>query len=110
MSQFTFVHIVNVEKRQQHCKRFTSMSDAIDYVKSYPRCKGCFIYAVRYDEVIAIKSDLAPMKIFHRDSHYVFDEKLFDYDDNHSILFQWSTSFSIPRYGVTGRLFDSNVY
>lgn len=110
MSQFTFVHIVNVEKRQSFSKSFTRMSDAIDYVKSFPRCKGCFIYAVRYNEVIAIKSDLAPLKVFYRDSDYVFEPHLFKYEDNHSILYEWSSSFSVPRYGSTGRMFDSNVY
>lgn len=110
MSQFTYVHIINVGKRQQFSKTFTRISDAIDYVKSYPRCKGCFIYAVRYNEVIAIKSDLAPMKIFHRDSYYVFEPYLFEYEDNFSILYEWSTSSSVPRYGLAGRLNDSNVY
>lgn len=78
MCTYTSVVIVNMEKRQMRHLNFRKICDAMRFVKSYPRCKGCFIYAYRHDEVIAVKSDLAPMKVFLRSLEYSYDDSLFD--------------------------------
>lgn len=105
MCRFTYVHIVNVEKRSHHIRAFGRIADAISFVKSFPRCKGCFIYALRYDEVIAIKSDLAPLQIYSRDENYLYDESFFQYEDNYSVLFRWCSSSSCPRFGGYNRCY-----
>lgn len=57
MPSFTYVHIVDFQNKVSKHTFFRKMSDAISYVKSFP-CKGHIVYAVRYDELLAMKSDV----------------------------------------------------
>ena len=74
------VTIVNIEKRQVSSRYFRTISEAMSFLKSYPRYKGCFMYCSRYDEVISAKSDLAPLKLFTRSLDFEYDPSLlYDY-------------------------------
>lgn len=57
MPVFTYVHIVNFTDKTSKHFAFKRLSDALDFIKSYPS-KGHFCYAVRYNEVLAVKSDV----------------------------------------------------
>lgn len=100
MPAFTTVTIVNFAKRKTTYKYFTKMCEAIQFVKSYTRGKDCFIYASRCGEIIAVKNDLLPMKVYERSSDYEesFD---FEYTDNHKVFFNFVASPTIQRYGYT---------
>ena len=56
MPRFTYVTILNINTMERVIKAFVKMSEAISFVKSF-RCKGHVVYAERYDEILAFKSD-----------------------------------------------------
>lgn len=64
MPAFTYVHIVNLATKTAKHIHFKKLSEAIKYVKSYP-CKGHFVYAMRYSEVLCMKSDVNMNFGFH---------------------------------------------
>ena len=94
----TTVVIINFPKRKVTYKYFTKICEAIAFMKTYTRGKDCFIYAHRNGEVLAIKSDLCPMKVYDRSSDY---EESFEFEDldNHRIAFNFTITPTIPRYG-----------
>lgn len=99
MPSRTVVTIVNFEKRKVTYKCFTKICEAVAFMKTYTRGKGCFIYAERNNEVLAVKSDLAPMKVYERSETYDYETESFEYADNHSVLFTFVSSPSVPRFG-----------
>lgn len=98
MPSRTVVTIVNFEKRKVIYKPFTKMCEAVAFMKTYTRGKGCFIYAERDNEVLAVKSDLAPMKVYERSSDYE-ESYDFEYVDNHKVFFRFVASPTLPRFG-----------
>ena len=98
MPASTVVHIVNFSKRKVISKSFSKICEAIAFMKSYTRGKDCFIYAERYDEVLAIKNDLSPMKVYDRSSDYEESYEL-DLHDNHKLFFNFTITPSLFRFG-----------
>lgn len=98
MPSSTTVVLINFPKRKVTYKYFTKMCEAVAFMKTYTRGKDCFIYAHRNGEVLAIKSDLCPMKVYDRSSEY---EESFDFEflDNHRLLFDFTVTPSISRFG-----------
>lgn len=62
MPRFTYVTILNINTMERVIKAFVKMSDAISYVKRF-RCKGHVVYAERYEEILAFKSDSVGFQI-----------------------------------------------
>lgn len=98
MPSFTYVTIVNFAKRKIICKTFTKMCEAIDFMKTYTRGKDCFMYAERNGEILAVKNDLLPMKVYDRSSDYDVSFE-FEYVDNHKVFFDFVVSPTISRFG-----------
>lgn len=57
MPSFTYVYVVNLTNKTTKHFCFKRLKEALDFLKRYP-CKGHFCYASRYDEILAVKSDL----------------------------------------------------
>ena len=62
MPRFTYVHILNINTMERVIKGFVKMSEAIAFVKRF-RCKGHVVYAERYDEILAFKSDTVGLEL-----------------------------------------------
>lgn len=64
MPAITYVRIYNLANKTCTSTYFKKIQDAIDFVKSYP-CRGHFVVASRYDEILAMKSDVNMSFGFH---------------------------------------------
>lgn len=57
MPAFTYVHIVDIDLGKHVIKRMPTIKDAVAYVHNFDVFnRNIIVYAVRYDEVLALKS------------------------------------------------------